>query len=160
MPRALREKRSLFPRDAERQRVHQRILRIARLKAHFPADGRHAKTISVMRDAANHAIENAAILRDRLRERQCADVRDGPEAQRIEHRDGPRAHGENIAQNAADAGGRALKRLDEAGMIVRFDFEGRDQAIADIDDAGIFSRALHHQFAASAGASDAPCCDL
>ena len=45
------------------------------------------------------------------------------EAQRIEHGDGPRAHGENVAQNAADAGGRALKRLDVAGMIVRFHLE-------------------------------------
>ena len=28
-------------------------------------------------------------------------------------RDRPRAHGEHVAQDAADAGGRALKRLDE-----------------------------------------------
>ena len=45
------------------------------------------------------------------------------EAQRIHHRDRPRAHGEDVAQNAADAGGRALKRLDEARVIVRFDLE-------------------------------------
>ena len=69
---------------------------------------------------------------------------DRPEAQRIEHRDGPRAHGENVAQDSADAGGRALKRLDEARMVVRLDFENGDEAIADVDDACVFARPLHH----------------
>ena len=44
---------------------------------------------------------------------RCRLVRDRAEAQRIHHRDRPRAHGKDVAQNAADAGGRALKRLDE-----------------------------------------------
>ena len=70
-----------------------------------------------------------------------------PEAQRIQHRDRPRAHGEDVAQDAADAGGRALERLDEAGMIVRFDLERDGIAVADIDDAGVFARALQHVLA-------------
>jgi hypothetical protein len=28
-------------------------------------------------------------------------------------------------------------------MIVRFDFEGRDEAVTDVHDAGIFPRTLH-----------------
>src|SRR5260370_3241793 len=32
-------------------------------------------------------------------------------------------------------------------MIVRFDLEGGDQAVADIDDAGVFARALHDELA-------------
>ena len=63
-----------------------------------------------------------------------------PEAQRIHHRDRPRAHGEDVAQNAADAGRRALKRLDEAGMVVRFDLERDRVAAADVDDAGVLAR--------------------
>ena len=70
------------------------------------------------------------------------------EAERIQHGDGARAHGEDVAEDAADAGGRALERLDEAGVVVRFDLEGDDVAAADIDDAGIFAGALHHEFAA------------
>ncbi len=70
------------------------------------------------------------------------------EAQRIEHRDGARPHGENIAQDAAHARGRALKRLDKAGMVVRFDLEGDHVAAANIDDARVFAGPLHHQFAA------------
>ena len=38
---------------------------------------------------------------------------DRAEAQRIHHRYRPRSHGEDVAQDSAYAGGRALKRLDE-----------------------------------------------
>src|SRR5882762_11853598 len=33
-------------------------------------------------------------------------------------------------------------------MIVRFDLEGRDEAVAYVDDAGVFARALYDEFAA------------
>ena len=42
----------------------------------------------------------------------------GAEAQRIHDGQRPRAHGEDVAQNAADAGGRALEGLDVAGVVV------------------------------------------
>ena len=73
---------------------------------------------------------------------------DRPEAQRIHHRDRPRAHGENVAQNSADAGGRALKRFDERRMIVRLDLEGAGPAVANVDDAGVLARPLQHELAA------------
>ncbi len=65
------------------------------------------------------------------------------EAQRIHHRDGTRAHGEDVAQDAAHAGGRALKRFDVARVIVRLDLERDHPAAADTDDAGVFARSLH-----------------
>ena len=74
--------------------------------------------------------------------------RDRTEAQRIEHRDRTRAHGENVAQDSAHAGGRALKRLNKTRMVVRLDFENGDEAVADIDHAGIFAGTLHHVRAA------------
>jgi hypothetical protein len=74
--------------------------------------------------------------------------RDLAEAQRIEDRDGARAHSENIAQDAADASGRSLERLNVTRMIVGFDFEGRDKAVADVHDTGVFTRALHDKLAA------------
>ena len=91
-----------------------------------------------MRDAGNHAFENSAVARDVERTK----------AQRIHHRDGPRAHGKNVAQNAAYAGGRALKRLNKTGMVVRFDFKRDRVAIADVDDPGVLARPLQHQLAA------------
>ncbi len=70
--------------------------------------------------------------------------RDASEAQRIEHGDGPRAHGEDVAQDAAHAGGRALKRLDVAGMIVRFHLEDGGEAVANVHHAGVFAGPLQH----------------
>ncbi len=69
---------------------------------------------------------------------------DAAEAQRIKRGDRPRAHGEDIPQDAADAGGGALVGLDERRMIVAFDLEGHRQAAADIDYTGIFTRTLQH----------------
>src|ERR1700730_4802967 len=60
----------------------------------------------------------------------------------------PRAHGEDVAQNSAHAGGGALKRFDEARMIVRLDFESAGPSVADVDDAGILARPLQHPLAA------------
>ncbi len=73
----------------------------------------------------------------------------GPKRSEVHDREGPRAHGEDIAQNTADPGSGSLKRLDKRRVIVRLDLESAGPSIADIDDAGIFARALHYEAAAS-----------
>jgi hypothetical protein len=45
-------------------------------------------------------------------------VRRQAERQRVHRRDGPRAHGEDVAQDAAHAGRRALMRLDVGRVVV------------------------------------------
>jgi len=57
------EKQVLFFGDAEGQRVYQRILRIARLESDFAADSGNAEAIPVAADAADYAIEDAAVGR-------------------------------------------------------------------------------------------------
>ena len=128
--------------DAQREHIHQRVTVIARFEDALAAHRGHAEAVAVMSDAGHHAGEDAAVAGAGFRIVETA------EAERIEHRDRTRAHGENVAQNAAGAGGGALKGLDEAGVVVRFDLEGDDVAAADIDDAGVFARPLHHQLAA------------
>src|SRR5437667_4580014 len=66
-----------------------------------------------------------------------------PETQRIHCADRPRAHGEDVADDATDAGGRSLERLDRAGMVVRLDFERDREPVADVDDAGVFLARAH-----------------
>ena len=66
------------------------------------------------------------------------------EAQRVHVGDRPRAHGEDVAHDAADAGRRALVGLDEARVVVAFHLEDGGLAVADVDDAGILARALDH----------------
>ena len=82
-----------------------------------------------MGDARDHAFQNAPVPRAR------ALVIEPAEADRVHHRNGPRAHGEDVAKDPADARCRPLKRLNETGMIVRLDLEGDRVAIADVDDA-------------------------
>ncbi len=128
----------ILAEHAQREGVHQRIAVVAILENALATHRRDAEAISVVRDTRDDAFKNAAIAGDIER----------TEADRIHHGDRPRAHGENIAQDAAYAGSRALERLNKAGMIVRFDFERDRVAIADVDDARVLARPLQHQLAA------------
>src|ERR1700761_6705827 len=66
------------------------------------------------------------------------------EAQGVEARDRPRPHGEDIAQDTADASGRALIRLDVARVVVALHLEHHRLPVTDVDDAGVLARALDH----------------
>jgi hypothetical protein len=118
-----------------------RILRVAGLEGDFAADGGNAEAVAVVGDAADDAIEDAAVGGG-FRFGGVFAGDDFAEAEGIEDRDGARAHGEDVAEDAANAGGGSLEGFDVAGMIVGFDFERGDEAIADVDDAGIFAGAL------------------
>src|SRR5262249_14625476 len=145
-------KNFFLARNAERERVDERILRIARLEAHFAADCRHAETVAVVADAADDSVEDSSIRCNlevgskwRVASGEWRDKTffgDGPETERIEHGYRPRAHCKDVAQDSADAGRRALKWFNVARMIVRFDFERGNEASTDIHNAGIFSGAL------------------
>src|SRR5204862_6004692 len=97
---------------------------------HVPADIGDADAVPVEGDAANDAADHpprALVLR-------------WTEEQAVEHGDRPRAHGEDVAQDAADAGRGALVRLDRRRMIVTLDLEHAEQAVAEGDRAGVLSR--------------------
>src|SRR5262249_15907601 len=64
------------------------------------------------------------------------------ESERIHIGDGPGAHGEHVAHDAADAGRRALIRLDVGGMVVALHLEHGRLAIAEIDHARVLARTL------------------
>src|SRR5207245_4982584 len=112
----------------------------------------HSEAITIKRESTDHADEDAAISPDGLG--ACVIVRDDrPEAQRVEHGDGPGAHGEDVAQDAADAGRGALERFDVAGVVVRLDLEHSAEAVADLDHTGVAARALQDLRAASGQAA-------
>ena len=114
--------------------VHQAIAVIGAVKPHLAAHGRHAKGIAVAADPLDHAL-------DQMR---GPGMRRRAEAERIHRRYGARAHGEDIAQDAADAGRRPLMRLDEAGVVVAFHLEDHGLTIADIDHARVLARPADH----------------
>ena len=120
--------------DAEAEDVDQRVARVRRVERNLAADRRNADAVAVAGDAGDHAFEQPR----RARRVEVA------ESQRVEQRDRPRAHGEDVADDAADAGRRALIRLDERGVIVRLDLEDRGEPLADIDGARILAGPLQH----------------
>src|SRR5262249_273895 len=99
-----------------------------------------------MANATDDTVENATILCG-VFPRSISIRGDFAEAERVEHGNRPRAHGENVAQDSADSGGRTLEGFHIARMIVRFDFERGDKAVANVHNASVFSRALHHELA-------------
>ena len=120
--------------DADSHRVDQNVAIICAVEIGFPADGRHPDAVAIAADARNHAFDQRFHLR----------VIRPPKPQRIHVCHRPRAHGEDIAQNAANARRRALIGFDVAGVVVRFHFEDRGLAIADVDHAGVFARTADH----------------
>ena len=117
--------------EPERHRVDEAVLLVRALVVDLAADRRHADRVAVVRDPGHGVVEQVA----RARAGGLA------EAQRVEHRDRAGADREDVAQDAADAGGGALERLDRARVVVRLDLERDGQAVAHVDGARVLPRA-------------------
>ena len=120
--------------DADPHRVDEARLLVAGIEAHFATDVGHTNAVAVMTDTANGSVE----------ESPCALGCWIAEAERVENRDRTGAHREDIAEDAADTGCGALKWLDSRRVVVALDLEGHTQAIADVNDAGVFARTLQN----------------
>ena len=120
--------------DAEAQHVHERVVAVGVVEHRLAADGRHAHRVAVAADARHDAFEQVA--RARVVERA--------EAQRVHQRDRPRAHREDVADDAADAGGRALVGLDRRRVVVALDAHRDREPVADVDHARALTRADEH----------------
>jgi hypothetical protein len=70
------------------------------------------------------------------------------EPEPVEERDRPRAHRDDVAEDAADAGRGALERLDRGRVVVRLRLERDGEAAAEVDDARVLARPLQHARAA------------
>ena len=119
---------------ADAQRVDQRVALVGRVEDDLAADVGQAQAVAVSADAGDHAGQHPGGV----------GVVGGAEAQRVHHRDRAGAHGEDVADDAADAGGRALVRLDEARVVVRLDLEGHREVVGDLHDARVLPDAGEH----------------
>ena len=116
--------------EPDAHRVDEDVAIKARVEIRLAANRRDADAVPVIADArddACHEMTRFGVVRR-------------SEPQRVQHRDGTRAHGEDVAHDAADAGRRALIGLDEGRVIVTFHLENHSLPIADIDDARILAR--------------------
>ena len=100
------------------------------MEIHLAADGRHAERVAVAADAGNHAGDQMAGFWV---------IGIAPKRSALMRGDGAGAHGEDVAQNAADAGGGALIGLDEGRMIVAFHLEDDRQSPSPISTTPAFS---------------------
>src|SRR5439155_9232906 len=104
---------------------------IARVEDELAADRRDADAVPVSTHAAHDAVDEAA----RPRVGRVAE----PEG--VEHGDRSRAHREDVAEDAADAGRRTLVRLYGSRVVVRLDLERDPEPIADRHDPCVLARA-------------------
>ena len=127
----------LVPHHADAERVDQRVAGVRRVEDRLAADVRQAEAVAVAADARDdpgqHPVGVGGVER--------------PEAQRVHHRDRAGAHREDVADDAADAGRRALVGLDVRRVVVRLDLERHGVAVADVDDAGVLADADHQVLA-------------
>jgi len=123
---------------AEGEGIDQGVALVALVEIDLARDGRDAEAVAVVGDAAHHAREQAAHL----------GVGQLAEPQRIECRHRPGTHGEDVADDAADPGRRALERLHRARVVVRLDLEGDGHAVAHVDDARVLLARPHEDLLA------------
>ncbi len=114
--------------------VDQRVALVAGVEDDLAADVRQAQAVAVAADAGDDAGQHALGV----------GVVGRAEAQRVHDGDRAGAHGDDVADDAADAGGRALVGLDVGRVVVRLDLEGDRVALADVDDAGVLADADEH----------------
>jgi hypothetical protein len=119
------------PHDADAQRIDQRVAGVALVEEQLAADVGQAQAVAVAADPGDDAGQHAGGV---------GGV-GAAEAQRVHDGDRAGAHGEDVADDAADPGGRALVGLDVARVVVRLDLEGDRVAVADVDDAGVLADA-------------------
>ena len=134
-PAHLRAGNAIRRQKPDAHRVDEAVVGVALVEDDLAADGRDADAVAVVPDACDRATEHpAAVL-----------VVEPAEAQPVEQRDRPRAHGDDVAQDAADACRRALERLDGRRVVVALDLERDGKTVADVHDAGVLARALEHR---------------
>ena len=130
-PAGRRDLQVAVPHHPHAERVDQRISRVARVEVELAADVGQAQAVPVKRDAADHAGQHPAGVGGR----------GWPEPERVHHRDRARAHREDVADDAANAGGGALMGLHVRRVVVRFDLEGDRVALADVHHSGVMADA-------------------
>src|SRR4029079_3700315 len=111
------------------ERIHEAVLIVARVESRLAADGRDADAVAIAADAVHDAAYEL------FRPRRVP----APEAERVEQRNGTRAHREHVAEDSAHAGRCALVRLDLARVVVRLHFEHGREPVPDVDRARVLA---------------------
>ena len=127
VPLALRAEHAFGGEEADAHRVDEAVVRVRGVEDRVAADRRDADAVAIVGNAGDGALEVVVRL---------------AEAEPVEERDRPRAHGDDVSEDAADPGRGALERLDRGRVVVALDLEGDGLALAEVDDACVLAGAL------------------
>ena len=119
---------------AHAQGVDQRVLLVGGVELGLAADVGQSQAVAVAAHAGHHAVDHACGVR----------VVHRAEAQLVHDGHGTRSHGDDVAHDAAHAGGRPLVGLNEAGVVVGLDLVGHGPAVTNVHHAGVLAHA-HQQ---------------
>ena len=140
--RGRRAGETLGGEEADAHRVHEAVVRVGRVEGGRAAHGWDADRVPVAADALDRPLE---VVVGRAEE------------EAVEQRDRAGAHGHDVAEDAADAGGGALKRLDRARVVVALDLERDRLAVAEVEHAGVLAGALEDAGAGRRQAREQAC---
>ena len=130
----LAEHETLGGQQTETQHIHQRIAHIGGVEHGLATHVGHTHRVAVTGHATHDALGDPTAAR----------VIERTETQRIHQRDRSGAHGEDVAQDAANARGRPLIGLNGRRMVVALDTNGGGDAVAHIDHTGVLAGTDQH----------------
>ena len=120
--------------DTHRHRVDKDVAIIGGMEVGFAANRRNADAIAIATNAGNDALHQMLHL----------GVIRPSKTQRVHVGNRTRTHGEDVAQDAANASRRALIRLDIRRVVVALHLEDRRLPVTNVDDARIFAGAADY----------------
>ncbi len=121
----------LVPHRPHAQCVDQRVAEVRRVEHDLATDVGQAQAVPVAADSGHDAGHHAPGVGGVQRS----------EPKRIHHGQRARAHGQDVADDAADSGGGTLVRLHVGRVVVALDLERHGPAVADVDDASVLADA-------------------
>jgi len=92
--------------------------------------------VAVVLDTRDHAVGDAPRVQQAGGELVVGEIL-GTEAEHVGGRDGPRAHADDVADDATDAGIGAAEGLQRRGVVVGLDLECEIQLVVEGDDARV-----------------------
>ena len=114
--------------------IHENVAVVGRVEIHLAANSRDADTVAITADTGDDTGQKVA----------CLFMVRRAETKRVQQRNRPRAHGEDIAKNTADTGRRALIGFNERRMVMALDLEDGGKPVTDIDGACVLAGPLDH----------------
>ena len=133
-----------MPRHAEAERIDERVAAVAGVEHDLPRHVGDADAVAIARDAGHHAAEQVPVAGRGGgigRARAVLGRVERAEAQAVAEGDRAGAHREDVADDATDAGGGTLVRLDRTGVVVRLDLEDHREPVTDVERAGVLTGA-------------------